>query len=205
MPNWCENDLWVAGPEFMKVVDFVASKPTDGTPPDAFDFNQSIEMPACLQETHSGPSYSRGCFILGGPASGFLRDLDEPRTTDLSVLRAFYAKRYPKDTVEAQANYKAWLETGYLSWYEWANSNWGTKWNACDSQVQFYRGFVKFKFNTAWGPPNPVIATLAAKFPQNKLTHKYYECGMAVKGSDVYEKGVLVSSTTQEYHGSRGG
>lgn len=59
-------------------------------------------------------------------------------------------------------------------WYGWNVSNWGTKWDASDVEVN--SGFiVEVTFNTAWSPPINAIQALARKFPRDEFHLRYVE------------------------------
>lgn len=49
---------------------------------------------------------------------------------------------------------------GENNWYDWSIKNWGTKWNAFDSDVDAENNTIYF--STAWSFPKPVIEALAA-------------------------------------------
>jgi hypothetical protein len=59
---------------------------------------------------------------------------------------------------------------GYKDWYEWANSNWGTKWGACgvvvddDSRIDS-NGELTFQYESAWAPATGLLAKVSAQFP----------------------------------------
>ena len=57
---------------------------------------------------------------------------------------------------------------GATSWYDWRCDNWGTKWNAYDTEIP---GENLLVFTTAWGPPERVIATLAERYPHTDIEH----------------------------------
>jgi hypothetical protein len=75
---------------------------------------------------------------------------------------------------------------GYQDWYTWSVANWGTKWGACNGgpapltesplEVLAAAGGpdptreIEYTFQTAWGPPTPVVRALAARFPTCTLT-----------------------------------
>ena len=64
------------------------------------------------------------------------------------------SSKTPKEVYEQNV-----LKYGYRSWYDWAVDNWGTKWNAMESN-SFYdidskRLFIAFE--TAWNAPRPII------------------------------------------------
>jgi hypothetical protein len=72
---------------------------------------------------------------------------------------------------------------------EWSIENWGTKWNACDSEpveTHIYANgksvTLTYKFNTAWDTPREVITALWEKWPDLEFfggyVHECYEgCG----------------------------
>jgi len=52
---------------------------------------------------------------------------------------------------------------GFPTWYEWCCENWGTKWNACE--VELDRENKTLSFDTAWAAPEGIITALANKYP----------------------------------------
>ena len=56
---------------------------------------------------------------------------------------------------------------GFDNWYDWRVANWGTKWNACDSEYDEECEAVKF--NTAWAIPYQIISKIAQDNPNAKL------------------------------------
>ena len=67
--------------------------------------------------------------------------------------------------------------TNPFSDLNWCVDNWGTKWNVDkDPDLNFNKDDT-ICFDTAWSPPIPVIAALAAKFPDVKFTLRYFEGG----------------------------
>ena len=68
---------------------------------------------------------------------------------------------------------------GENTWYEWNKKNWGTKWNAYDTE--FDGNCVRF--TTAWCPPNPIIVAIANLTKKN-FTFYYEDDGEEWKGQD---------------------
>jgi hypothetical protein len=60
---------------------------------------------------------------------------------------------------------------GENNWYDWSRKNWGTKWNACESQT--YRDEARVVFETAWSLAYPVLRKLSEKFPNTKMVVWY--------------------------------
>lgn len=62
-------------------------------------------------------------------------------------------------------------EHGYLHNMAFARAKWGTKWNACESQVDPEAGTASFE--TAWGCPMPVLKALSDRFPYDEIEVVY--------------------------------
>lgn len=189
MPNWCENELTIKGPGVEEIMAFLkipaksreelGDEEGEKAYSDAFDFNLLLPYPARYSEMDEEA-----------------RDLFWDAQTDGDAL-----------DLEARqiAYYAKWgtNKDGFNSGgYEWCVRNWGTKWNA--SWVD-REGPNKITFDTAWSPPEGVVAALAAKFPKNTFVHKFWEGGAGFKGRHEYRKGVLYSQSTTNYSGGRGG
>lgn len=108
---------------------------------------------------------------------------------------------------------------GFDNWYDWRVANWGTKWNASDTN---YDGET-IHFDTAWSVPHPIIAKIAEEFPETKLYgrsdeesgwfEEYYtkDGKLGVVGGeieydedtdtseDVYDDGITEPSTYETY------
>ena len=61
-------------------------------------------------------------------------------------------------------------------WYQWCLANWGTKWDACEVQLQDLTvddaagtAQVTWTFDTAWGPPGAWLATLCNLHPDVRV------------------------------------
>jgi hypothetical protein len=49
---------------------------------------------------------------------------------------------------------------GADNWYDWSIMNWGTKWNAIDTEVEQRDGTLIYRFNTAWDAPRRIAEAL---------------------------------------------
>tara|TARA_R100000908_G_scaffold27851_1_gene12780 strand:- start:31 stop:513 length:483 start_codon:yes stop_codon:yes gene_type:complete len=49
---------------------------------------------------------------------------------------------------------------GVDNWYDWTCSNWGTKWNAVDTEAEQRDGTLMYRFNTAWDCPRQIVVAL---------------------------------------------
>jgi hypothetical protein len=74
------------------------------------------------------------------------------------------------------------------NWYNWANSNWGTKWDLDEDAIYIVEdGVIKLGFNTAWSPNCAFWVAFSEKYPTLRTYHKYYEEGMGFIGQAFYE------------------
>lgn len=58
-------------------------------------------------------------------------------------------------------------------WYIWRLDNWGTKWNACESEADSDDGIMSFQ--TAWSCPFVWFKKLSEKFKDVKICIQYYD------------------------------
>jgi hypothetical protein len=65
---------------------------------------------------------------------------------------------------------------GVPNWYDWNNSNWGTKWNAniesafCLSSVDGFPMEYEYELATAWAFPTPVMDKMIEMYPNLDFT-----------------------------------
>lgn len=72
---------------------------------------------------------------------------------------------------------------GYPDWYQWQVSNWGTKWEASGSYIDYYdEESASWYFSTAWCPPEGIYHELASRFPNLSISWFYDEPGMQIAG-----------------------
>lgn len=88
-----------------------------------------------------------------------------------SAIRKMNEGPFPKDfTPERFEEFMLYVRNlfkyGHCTWYGWSRENWGTKWDAYESEVDANGRVV---FETAWSTPFPVIVALSKRFPDKKL------------------------------------
>lgn len=108
-----------------------------------------------------------------------------------------------KDGVNHQDRPKDGFNSGG---YEWCVKNWGTKWGFYETTLSESKNSLKYTFKTAWSPATPLIHKMGIMFKTLDITLKYYECGMAFKGTyHIKDGGAFIATTREPYHGNRGG
>lgn len=153
MPNWTLNCIKIEG-EARDIREFLAAVRSQDK---IFDFNRLIPMPELLKRTGTGYE------IIDGKKVTSWYVVREASLESPEEVRAF--------TPEEEAVLR---DIGYSNWYDWANANWGTKWNAGEASLEgespIERGWAEVVFHTAWCAPEPVLRKMIAMFPGLKFT-----------------------------------
>ena len=194
MPNWVYNNLTIS----KKVWNAIKGKDEDGNE-NTFTFNTIIPKPAILDEMTAGGSeveaivyyktnrltdgrtagevYSdlKGClemYSLGSVAMAFKRlsEVDE---------NGHICWHYtPDELFEFGKKYwECYEQYGHCDWYSWCCENWGTKWDACDVEVEEEEDVVHIFFTTAWDYPQPIFDKLIEMFPDETFSGRCEEEG----------------------------
>lgn len=229
MPNFCENELTISGPDVERVLAAMRDLESDDPDEHILDFDKIIPYPQELKDLDQRNAEYQAKF--------FAITKDDPgRDKKLKALADEYG-------VEPGT---PWLKDGYnAGGYEWCIQNWSTKWNACrvsltkrpanippaeiatcaHCQIQHRTAGMTvlvcqkcgaplpdtrpivalLEFETAWSPPEAVIEKLAAMFPDHDFELEYYEGGVGFCGQARWVGGQEQYHNTSEYAGSRGG
>ena len=94
---------------------------------------------------------------------------------------------------------------GFATWYDWANSVWGTKWGACDVELISQRvvkdqtkitdkhGVLKIQFQSAWSPASGLITGISMLFPTLLFAMWFTEESQAYAGWQVFKNGEVLA------------
>jgi len=95
----------------------------------------------------------------------FNRFIEVPKEL-IETAESHYPKSDPRH--EERIKERAMLKEkyGFEGWYDWCVHNWGTKWNACETEVlhEDEKEF-SYTFQTAWDSPIPVVLEMSRQFP----------------------------------------
>lgn len=173
MPNWTHSIISFKHetPErFQAILDYVLDDNNN------IDFNKIIPAPKALFQDNvpSTSNLENYLFRLRQKDESKFNDslskLSESRKTEfinsLKAKRPFYINHsefQPKPlSDDEKLMLTSFYETGYFSWYDWNTANWGTKWNASETDVDEKRQ--RIEFDTAWDMPRPILQEIANKF-----------------------------------------
>lgn len=169
MPNWVDIKFKVKGTreqlaQFKQGVQSLPNLPDNERR--AFDFNRFIPMPESLHVEASTVAEWAYLVFYGAPEEALLSRANEERATTIELLREQFAQKHPKGRELADTYHFNKENYGCFTWYDWANDNWGTKWNACDANIEDQEDGLEVFFQTAWGFPERIINLMVAQFPE---------------------------------------
>lgn len=181
-----------------------------------FDFNKIIKMPESL-DIESG-SMIEHCIVyyLTDRCTLPLRDIDDDKKMLIKklVTNMFGGEswaqeifdRVLKDTHDADKKKKNemyqkgktyvenYQQYGETTWYGWCIKNWGTKWNACDSEIK-EEDVVEFE--TAWSAPIPIVEQLSIMYPEKVVSIMWADEDMGSNTGEIaYQNGSIALDST---------
>ena len=166
MPNWVFNTLSVTGNqlELDKFQEFI-SAPYETRHP-ITEYNHETKKWEIVKQDKQ---MCKGAFLFWNIKS------PEPE-----ILDSYYGSN---DVGNKDPNH----------WYSWNLANWGTKWEASDSEIERSEGFDLYRFNTAWAQPSlDLISEMSDKFPTLNF-HLEYEEEQGWGGEVELDNGVISS------------
>lgn len=89
-------------------------------------------------------------------------------TNDIRKLTKDEVLDYGKTAVNNVLTY------GAMDWYDWSIKNWGTKWNACRTQIPDTET-AEVYFDTAWSPVPQILLALTERYPDCIFEYEYAE------------------------------
>ena len=77
-------------------------------------------------------------------------------------------------------------------WYDWRVSNWGTKWDVSDVQLEESKDMLTYSFETAWAPPVEWVKTVSKIYPMLSFQLEFEEPGVGLFGGMNIEDGDII-------------
>lgn len=190
MPNHCTNRLSVSGdPTTLEA--FRAN--VDGGHYDSGEdrpmtFQKVIPMPDSVRDTNSLDE-----LVSAADRGTAFEDIDDKTVGRYVGGPTQWGQRFP-DRDAVRERYAVLLENkrlyGFAGWYDWSRNTWGTKWDAYGQFPVEASGDgteLRYRFDTAWVPPVPVLLALAEAYPTLELVLEWHEeggCGGTVTFKD---------------------
>ena len=189
MPNHVQNRLVVTANSNEELKEFLlrikSAEHFDGKE-QAIDFNQVIPMPMALRDTEASSRTDEAIYY-------YLVKTNQKEMLS-SILSSYhftmdrFANRSENELNELLELGKKYVEIfkecGAKNWYDWSYANWGTKWNAYETNIhELNECSVILLFQTAWCGVPRIIQKLTEMFPTITFDYKYsdedmgYNCG----------------------------
>lgn len=239
MPNWVRNRLKIFGPEYRNVISQMTTFDNEEQQYD-LDFNKIIPMPESIAKMESSsevPQYIElfinsikktdefkkyiSIIVLNGGNYIDMKEEDFRKKLTEFALEKDWNGNKKFENEQAVLDYGRLaldniLNYGATDWYDWSIQNWGTKWNAHETEIDDN----VIWFNTAWSPVPELIEKLSSMFPENTFEYDFSEeqicvlCGefefengdctreiIFEEGSkEAYEKGFEFWPGTKKYY-----
>ncbi len=191
MPNWCENKFEIEdsgddcdAEELQKFMEIIVDEPEEGE--HGYRLVNLSPMPEVLNGTRSPKP--TGDF----DSDGRWTELVEDSSNDFWTPELYEERKAEHYTLIEKGD-RAKAETGWDNWYDWANSNsnWGTKWGDCSTEVTFDPDWgIEGTYDTAWGPLSTEFwVGVSKRFPTLKIAITYSEGGMCFEGGMAFYNG----------------
>lgn len=169
MPNWCTNEVSVyadSKKELEEFISFVKSKEDE----EAFSFQSILPMPEELRGTTSPAN------IITQEEYDNINPAERARIDDPN-------NPFVTRSITEEMSNRYIEQYGHNNWYDWANTNWGTKWEVAHVEMsQDSDCEVEYEFDTAWCPPEGIFDALEKKFPKLSISWFYREDGNQMSG-----------------------
>lgn len=111
------------------------------------------------------------------------------RPSEVEELKKMYKNNIDEVLELGEKVFRNKQKYGAADWYDWSCEHWGSKWNACETQVVDDCVY----FDTAWSPAIPAIEKLAKMHPELTIEHSFSEEQASLLcGRVKYEKGKRV-------------
>ena len=167
------------------------------------------------------PNWCHNRLRVSGPAEAVGAFVVKAKTAPVAVENPEYERPLWFGAFAPEPEFSNDGSGVFPDWYRWRVEHWGTKWDASfKTQPLFSFGTEEsdpdadrpplslepgaegalYQFDTAWGPPEPVIHAMAAQHPELSFEFSYGEPGMDFGGRLTFEDGSLA----EEVSGSAG-
>lgn len=194
MPNHISNRLEVNANSIEELNSFLedikGNEKIDGVYPD-IDFNKIIPMPEELRDTEASSMTDDSIYyylVKTGQEELVSRILRHPAFYTMDRFNKYPQEKLNTFMATGEKYVNIFLKYGAKDWYDWSKANWGTKWNAYNTNiVPSLDGFTAtIYFQTAWNGVPDIIATLTEKYPDLTFDYAYADEDMGSNCGEGY-------------------
>ena len=152
------------------------------------DFERIFPTPKCLPDTLCDSEHEIALYyylMTTGNEDMLDKLFTFPQLFSMAIYKDKTEKELSDYKIRGEKIFNIALQCGSIDWRDWRINNWGTKWNAYETDIDCFDGSVVLSFYTANHGAIPVIKKLVEMFPNLEFFYKYadeviaYNCGEA--------------------------
>ena len=191
MPNNIANKLVVNAKTQAEIEDFLyAITGIDGDGTLQIDFEKIVPMPECLSNTLCDNEHHEALYyylMTSGNEDMVDKLLSYSQLYSMDIYKGKTEKELSDYKVLGEKIFNIAQQCGSIDWYDWRISNWGTKWNAYETDIDCpCDGSIELHFQTANDGVIPIIEKLVEMFPNLELFYKYADEVIACNCGEAY-------------------
>lgn len=151
------------------------------------DFEKILPTPECLEGPDSHTEHSLYYYLMTtGKEDMVDRWLSYPQLLSMDIYKDKTEEELSDYKIRGEEIFNIALQYGAIDWYDWRISNWGTKWNAYETDIDSCDGSVEIYFCTANNGVVPIIKKLVEKYPHLEFIYKFADEVIANNCGEIY-------------------
>ena len=153
------------------------------------DFERIFPTPKCLPDTLCDSEHEIALYyylMTTGNEDMLDKLFTFPQLFSMDIYKDKTEKELSDYKIRGEKIFNIALQCGSIDWRDWRINNWGTKWNAYETDIDCFDGSVVLSFYTANQGAIPVIKKLVEMFPNLEFFYKYADEVIAYNCGEVY-------------------
>lgn len=154
------------------------------------DFERIFPTPKCLPDTLCDSEHEIALYyylMTTGNEDMLDKLFTFPQLFSMDIYKDKTEKELSDYKIRGEKIFNIAQQCGSIDWYHWRISNWGTKWNAYETDIDSCRdGSVELYFYTANDGVIPIIEKLVEMFPNLEFFYKYADEVIACNCGEAY-------------------
>ena len=153
------------------------------------DFERIFPTPKCLPDTLCDSEHEIALYyylMTTGNEDMLDKLFTFPQLFSMDIYKDKTEKELSDYKIRGEKIFNIALQCGSIDWRDWRINNWGTKWNAYETDIDCFDGSVVLSFYTANHGAIPVIKKLVEMFPNLEFFYKYADEVIAYNWGEAY-------------------
>ena len=153
------------------------------------DFERIFPTPKCLPDILCDSEHEIALYyylMTTGNEDMLDKLFTFPQLFSMDIYKDKTEKELSDYKIRGEKIFNIALQCGSIDWRDWRINNWGTKWNAYETDIDCFDGSVVLSFYTANHGAIPVIKKLVEMFPNLEFFYKYADEVIAYNCGEVY-------------------